>query len=523
MAGNIKVWDVAGTDLIEKGTYPIISGRINDIAWDADSQRIIAIGDGKERYGHCFTYDSGNTVGEISGHSSVVNAVSIRPVRPYRAATVSDDNSLVFYQGPPFKFSQSLRGHHGNFVNDVAFSIDGKYIVSVGADKKIVIYDGKTGDYIKSIENAHNGSIFSLSWIPIANKSNEFVTASADGSIKLWDVESSESLKTWSFEKELSNQQVGVVATNSEIISLSFNGNLNYFSYESESNSKPKIVIKGHQKSITSMTLSANGTLYSGSYDGLIAKWDKNGNASYIQGSEKHTNLIVGIVPSSSSNEVLATAAWDDTSKTIENGEFIDSNAIDSQPIDISSNSKTGTVAIITESTLLIYNSNKLSHTIKLDFKATSVGVSSNFIAVGSSDFNIYLYSIDSLSTIKKLPPLRSPASHLSFSDDGVYLAAGDNSGKITLYNVPELSIKTSRWAFHTGKVNSISWNPDGDHVVSGSLDTNLIIYSVLKPNKNIKFLGAHKDGVNSVKWVNEDTFVSGGSDATIKWWKVKY
>jgi len=43
----------------------VISGRINDIAWDGESQRIIAVGDGKERFGHAFSFDSGNTVGEV--------------------------------------------------------------------------------------------------------------------------------------------------------------------------------------------------------------------------------------------------------------------------------------------------------------------------------------------------------------------------------------------------------------------------------------------------------------------------
>jgi hypothetical protein len=48
-----------------KNETKVISGRINDLAWDGESQRIIAVGDGKERYGHAFTYDSGNTVGEV--------------------------------------------------------------------------------------------------------------------------------------------------------------------------------------------------------------------------------------------------------------------------------------------------------------------------------------------------------------------------------------------------------------------------------------------------------------------------
>ena len=77
----MRVWDCKGEGAT-KGEYSIISGRINDLAWDGDSQRIIAVGDGKERFGHCITADSGNTVGEISGHSSQVNSVSIRQQRP---------------------------------------------------------------------------------------------------------------------------------------------------------------------------------------------------------------------------------------------------------------------------------------------------------------------------------------------------------------------------------------------------------------------------------------------------------
>ncbi|GME81672.1 unnamed protein product [[Candida] boidinii] len=44
-SGNVKVWDSVGEDMIVKGDFPIINGKITEIAWDADSQRIIAVGD----------------------------------------------------------------------------------------------------------------------------------------------------------------------------------------------------------------------------------------------------------------------------------------------------------------------------------------------------------------------------------------------------------------------------------------------------------------------------------------------
>src|SRR6185437_6336670 len=143
------------------GDYHIIAGRINDLAWDGDSQRIIAVGDGKERFGHCVTADSGNSVGEISGHSSQINSVSIRQQRPLRAVTGSDDTSLVFYHGAPFKFNTSLRAQHQGFVFGTAFSPDGSVFTSVGADKRIWLYDGRTGEPKGQIgEGLHTGSIF---------------------------------------------------------------------------------------------------------------------------------------------------------------------------------------------------------------------------------------------------------------------------------------------------------------------------------------------------------------------------
>ena len=86
------MWDAVGEGST-KGEYHIIGGKINDLCWDGDSSRLIAVGEGKERFGHCITADSGNSVGEITGHTAQLNSVSIRQQRPLRAATAGDDSS----------------------------------------------------------------------------------------------------------------------------------------------------------------------------------------------------------------------------------------------------------------------------------------------------------------------------------------------------------------------------------------------------------------------------------------------
>lgn len=500
MGGNIKVWDATGEDMVTKGEYHVISGRINDLEWDADSQRIIAVGDGKERYGHCFTYDSGNSVGEIAGHSEQVNAVTIRPVRPYRAATVSDDSSMVFYQGPPFKFTLSHKGRHTNFAHDVRYSPNGEHILSVGADRKISVYEGKTGEFLSYIENSHEGSIFGVAWSP---DSKRFVTVSADSSVILWDFEARKPIKQWSFEKRLENQQMGVVFAGDYIISLSYSGDLYYLREFSE---EVKIVT-GHQKSITALAI-VDGSIYTGSYDGRICKW-KDSKAEVVA---NHNGLVVGITTSGHS------AAWDDTFRDLLKGSTV---KLDSQPKGISSRS--GLIGVVMENRVSLYRDDALLKSISVeDYSATSISVGCNYVAIGTAKNTVHIYDHE-LNHKFFLPELRAKPTHLSFSQDDKYLAAGDASGKIALYNLANRSIQTNRWAFHTSNVTSIAWHESGSYVVSGALDTNIIVYSVEKPSKNIKFLGAHTDGTNGVAWKSESEIVSVGSDATVKTWKVVF
>ena len=83
-AGNVKVWDTAsGNYSLKLEAKPI--ARINDIAVDGEGQRIIVVGEGKSAFGASFSLSTGSSIGEISGHSKVVNAVAMRPGRPFKA------------------------------------------------------------------------------------------------------------------------------------------------------------------------------------------------------------------------------------------------------------------------------------------------------------------------------------------------------------------------------------------------------------------------------------------------------
>lgn len=102
-SGTVRVWDLLGDEQILKSETRAIAGRINDLAWDGESKRIIAVGESRDKFGHAFSFDSGSSVGEIAGHSRAINAVAIRKDRPFRAVTAGDDSKLVFLHGAPYK------------------------------------------------------------------------------------------------------------------------------------------------------------------------------------------------------------------------------------------------------------------------------------------------------------------------------------------------------------------------------------------------------------------------------------
>lgn len=171
--GLVKIWDTIGEDQSVKWEYKIISGRVNDLAWDGESKRMILVGDGKDKFGRPIIIDTGASCGEITGHSKVVNAVSIRHQRPYRAATGGDDGLIVFSQGVPYKYEKMIRTHT-RFVQDVRYAPSGDLFASVGSDYKVFLYDGKTGDTLAEFtENAHNGSVVCpLNLVSSENKDN---------------------------------------------------------------------------------------------------------------------------------------------------------------------------------------------------------------------------------------------------------------------------------------------------------------------------------------------------------------
>ncbi|UKZ57618.1 hypothetical protein TrVGV298_011478 [Trichoderma virens] len=504
-AGVLRIWEPESIETT-RGEYNIISGPLLDVAWDGDSQRIIAVGNGRQKFGKAIMVDSGNSVGEIIGHTKSINAVSITPKRPLRAVTVGDDRNVNFYHGVPFEFKSATTLHTG-FVLNAAYSPDGSTFVTVGQDRRIQLYDGVTGEPLKQIgEGEHTGSIFGVSWTQDGKK---FATASADQTVKLWDADSGSVIQTWKFGDGVSvrDHQVGVVIphgrTDGLIISINLAGELTYLH---EGKSEPVRVIQGHDKGITALigTSDGNGVL-TGSFDGRVCSWDlETGDATVLDG-QSHTNQIAQFAASSGK---VYSVGWDDSIKTIDESAktFLgESSKLSGQPRGAATAGDI--VYVVGTNGVAAYSNGKLIKETPLDFTPDAIAAYGSYVAIGGQQNTARIYISDA-------------NGNLEYKD---HLATGTSVGKILVFKVGSWELVTDRWSAHTARVTCISWEETGAYAASGSLDSHIFVWCLEKKlqGQRIKAPNAHLDGVTGITWVAGGRLASSGKDATVKVWEV--
>merc|ERR1712178_301529 len=271
--GKVKIWSEYQEEENEfvmkvKYDYHMLGGEIKDLAWDGESKRIVRAGDGRGQLAKAYIFDTGSNVSEFAGISKRLNTCDIRSCRPYRAVVGSDDFSTAFYAGPPFKFQKS-NSDHSQLVTCTRFSPDGAYFAVSSTDGKIVIYEGKEGEKLFEL-GSHKGGCYAVSW---DSTPKMLVSASADKTVRIWDVESQKEVACVQIGENIGDQQLGVVwTTKGQIISVSLDGTLNYIDPRS---GDVGMRVFGHQKAIGCMQTYDNCSTFmtASSFDGIVRKW----------------------------------------------------------------------------------------------------------------------------------------------------------------------------------------------------------------------------------------------------------
>lgn len=142
--------------------------------------------------------DNNNTDNNNIYHTSTVWCIAVNPQNNKQFVSCSADCSIILYNynnnTKQYEAIQQVTMAHNRAIYSIAWSYDGQYIASAGADDTIVVYkviqqhnDNDTTKPKLQIayrhKHAHNNEINCIAW----NKDNLLCTASDDQSVILWE------------------------------------------------------------------------------------------------------------------------------------------------------------------------------------------------------------------------------------------------------------------------------------------------------------------------------------------------
>lgn len=537
-AGRVRVWAWTHAEHLLKYECPALAENVEDVAWDSESKRILAVGGGQSK-AKVFQFDSGSNLAEIVPHNKKAITGDIRPARPFRMVTGSEDMGMQFYAGPPFKYTCGLK-EHSNFVNCVRYAPDGARMVSVSSDKTGVVYHGETGAVLGKLDaaGAHAGGVLSCSWSP---DSKRLATSGGDKAVKVWDMGASADggppyacVATYVFGARPEDMQNSVCWTSADtIVSTSLDGTINVFS-AADVGAGPASRIEGHQAPALCIEVDrASGNVYTGCGGGRLCVWRPQDEARTVYEPRVATGEVATKKAAAVclSGGAVAIAAWDDKLRVGDatTGQLQRTVALGGQPKGVAACGLVPGVFLVATGVAVQAvraADGAVIATAACAWAPTCIDAAEQalVVCVGGADKRVHVFALgaDGASLVEQGEATKeapAPISVVAVSKDGTQVAAGDTQREIRLYATAgaKEAAKSGKWMNHTTRVTGLKWSPSGKWLASVSTDRRLCVWT---PDQDAAVLSLDLAGpqpFTACVWADESSLWLLGSDGVAR------
>ncbi|KAI3572914.1 WD40-repeat-containing domain protein [Fusarium oxysporum f. sp. albedinis] len=310
---TIRVWDTA-TGAYQQ-TLKGHSGWVKDVAFSPDGKTLVSASE--DQTIRVWDTATGAYQQTLEGHSGGVNAVAFSPdgktlvsasedqtIRVWDAATGAYQQTLDRHSGPAFMPDVIYDAVFSNAVYAVAFSPDGKTLVSASEDRPIRVWDAATGAYQQTLEG-HSSRVNAVAFSP---DGKTLISASEDRTIRVWDA------ATGAYQQTLEGHSSLVEALafspdGKTLISASQDRTIRIWDAATGAHQQ---TLEGHFGRVKDVAFSPDGkTFVSASKDRTIRVWDA-ATGAHQQTLEGHSGGVKDVA-FSPDGKTLVSASEDQT------------------------------------------------------------------------------------------------------------------------------------------------------------------------------------------------------------------
>jgi WD40 repeat protein/uncharacterized caspase-like protein len=187
--GKIKIWDAQTWR--ETKTLDAHKGEVTSIAFNSNGQLLVSASADKTL--KVWDANAGRDVLTLAGHEKAVYAAAFSP-DDAQIASGGADGKVKIWDAKTGREIKTLEGH-ADWVNSVAFSPDGKTLISGGNDRSVRAWDVEQGK-MRFVSTGHADKIDTVSFDMSDARGRRYISASEDGSLRIWSSETGNLLAT---------------------------------------------------------------------------------------------------------------------------------------------------------------------------------------------------------------------------------------------------------------------------------------------------------------------------------------
>ena len=454
---------------------------IRSIALSEDGSLIAA---GRSR-GRVDVYDTDDANGEI-GHqfqgSIQTRWLAFSPDASMLALPQGNANLNVDLVNP--KTGEEIRsidtGNHS--VVEVAFSPDGKRLLTAGLDTRVNLWDVNTGELLKSF-SLHNFAVEGICWI---NDGASFISLDQAGYVRITDIESNQD------DAILQQGRYSYAVCTRGSDGLIAMGDGRSVVIRNADDEVVRSFDTLEKTNVVDLSFSPDGRLLAvANYNGRVALWDPD-SGKLVKKLKKHSKVIM-------------TMAFTPDGTKLVTGDF-------------------GGKAFVWD----VATGKRLWSLEGHEDPVCSVACSPDgkLIASSSWDQKLYLWDAETGQRIRSAKyeevdtnvSLEHRFRAITFSPDGRHVVAGTYASEIFYFNC-ETGMEEERFFCNSRSIDVITFSPDGSRLVIGSHDWSIRIWDP-KTHEEVRVLNGHTGGVEALSFNRDGSkLYSAARDRTVRVW----